>query len=218
MNKSRKSKIENLQNLTMEEIMFLVGQKDSKLGIVPIRDYVQLNAGLSRNAYGKKIGDYESSLESCDLMNPEWKTAISSKWWAKVNRGISSPNRKKYGDFMRELLQIAGEEVCFQAGDPDFELIQEYGQFWFGKNVKMMPGTPSRCHENSAFLWNENRENTLICTGYALSKDGMWRQHSWCIKIGARSNQIIETTKPRIAYFGVCLTYEKCQNMLESYL
>lgn len=147
-------------------------------------------------------------------MSCEWKEAVKEMWWARFNHGKLTEEDFIYRDFMRNLLQFAGEEVCFRLGDSDFPKIKEYGQFWFGKNVKIMKGLSSRCHENSFYLWKENQENTLICTGYALSKDGMWRQHSWLVNLKARSNQIIETTAPRVAYFGVCLTYESCQNFL----
>ena len=38
-----------------------------------------------------------------------------------------------------------------------------------------------------------------IGTGYALSGDGLWRQHSW----GLRREGILETTVERAKYFGV---------------
>jgi len=54
------------------------------------------------------------------------------------------------------------------------------------------------CHENASRLWREDHENRLV-TGYALSKDGTWRQHSWC----ERDGRIIETTLQRIRYWGM---------------
>ena len=37
-----------------------------------------------------------------------------------------------------------------------------------------------------------------IGTGYALSVDGLWRQHSW----GVARDLIIESTEARVKYFG----------------
>lgn len=202
---SRKEKLKNLQHLTIAEVMELAGERDSFLGICTIKTYKQLKNGFKR--------EYKDSLE-CIPMDAEWKEAIKEKWWAKVNWGKLSKENSQYKKFMKNLLQFAGEEVCFQLGDSDFPEIQAYGQFWFGKNAKLMVGAPSRCHENSYYLWKENQENTLICTGYALSEDGMWRQHSWLVNLRARSNQIIETTSPRVAYFGVCLPFKSCQEFL----
>ena len=78
-----------------------------------------------------------------------------------------------------------------------------YGQIWIGRReVIMQKGRPKQCHENACLFWQENREqhpvgNFGIVTGYALSDDGMWCQHSWCIWKMARTYRIIETTEHR---------------------
>jgi hypothetical protein len=60
----------------------------------------------------------------------------------------------------------------------------------------------SNCHKNVAEFWQRRSGNLIaLATGYALSDDGLWRQHSW----GIRSNAIFETTEPRKIYFGVRL-------------
>jgi hypothetical protein len=60
----------------------------------------------------------------------------------------------------------------------------------------------SGCHENVARLWTGKQYGLVgICTGYALTEDGLWRQHSW----GVRQGEIIETTKERLKYFGILL-------------
>lgn len=60
----------------------------------------------------------------------------------------------------------------------------------------------SNCHKNVAVLWQQKSGNLIaLATGYALSDDGLWRQHSW----GIRSGAIVETTEPRKIYFGVRL-------------
>jgi hypothetical protein len=76
-------------------------------------------------------------------------------------------------------------------------------------------GKPCDCHRNSCDLWEANRNNpdirVHIATGYALTKDGMWRQHSWVVWIKARSVKIVETTTPRIAYFGFVMTDKEAE-------
>lgn len=67
-----------------------------------------------------------------------------------------------------------------------------------GEGAEMRLGRARECHENSAALVHE--DPTLVCHyGYALSDDGMWREHSWCVK---PDGGIIETTVERVAYFG----------------
>ena len=81
-------------------------------------------------------------------------------------------------------------------------------------SVRSEYGTVSGCHYNSASLFDEDQENTRIATGYALSKDGLWRCHSWAIESENGSfdenSTIIETTEPRERYFGYILTYKEC--------
>ena len=115
----------------------------------------------------------------------------------------------------QKLLNFAGEAVCFPAFEEDLDNIMRYGQFWVGSNAKLMRGEPNRCHANSANLWEQNKNNTRICTGYALSEDGMWRQHSWLVWHKARSNQIIETTVRRIVYYGFVMPYDMCQQFAD---
>jgi len=42
-------------------------------------------------------------------------------------------------------------------------------------------------------------------TGWALSNDGIWRQHTWLLK----GKAIVETTSPREKYYGFVLTDEE---------
>ena len=68
--------------------------------------------------------------------------------------------------------------------------------------VECEPMESSACHTNLARLWIAEESGLIgIGTGYALSNDGLWRQHSW----GIRRNGILETTKPRVKYFGIAL-------------
>jgi len=73
------------------------------------------------------------------------------------------------------------------------------GQFFHGKGALLKRMNISDCHQNSARL--ALKAGIEWWTGLALSKDGIWRIHSWCVK-GAK---IIETTEPRTLYFGVPL-------------
>jgi hypothetical protein len=53
-----------------------------------------------------------------------------------------------------------------------------------------------------------------IGTGYALSADGLWRQHSW----GVRRQGILETTAPREKYFGILLQGSSADSFAEANL
>ena len=74
----------------------------------------------------------------------------------------------------------------------------------FGSTDLFMLGRQSQCHSNSAALYlaRKDFEDIKIMTGFALSEDGLWRFHSWCI---LDNMKIIETTEKRLAYFGYIL-------------
>ena len=60
----------------------------------------------------------------------------------------------------------------------------------------------SHCHQNVSAAWKSKRSLHRIIaigTGYALSPDGLWRQHSW----GVLRDGLLETTEARVKYFGI---------------
>lgn len=110
----------------------------------------------------------------------------------------------------RKLLEIGGWSVCTIQGEQDLEKILARGRRFPGRS-RTMRGEPCRCHRNSALCWDENRDLCTICTGYALTRDGMWRQHSWIV---TNEGGVVETTVKRIQYFGFLLTHEECERFL----
>ena len=109
-----------------------------------------------------------------------------------------------------KLLSMGGEYVVLAFNERDYVNILHRGFLQDGKYPIMKLGTPCHCHSNSAALWDINRNFLRIVTGYALSKDQLWRQHSWCVNIletmGNGHARIVETTVKRILYFGYMLT------------
>ena len=105
----------------------------------------------------------------------------------------------------RKLLSIGGEEVCFPDIEMDAQRIIDRGEIFASKGAILRKGAPCQCHSNSAKLWDANSDKLSICTGYALAKDGLWRQHSWAVFKGA-GGSVVETTVRRLLYFGVRLT------------
>ena len=61
-------------------------------------------------------------------------------------------------------------------------------------------GERNRCHDNAQKLYQEHPNRYRLAYGYALSEDGLWRQHSWLIR--KSDNAIMETTEKRLRYFG----------------
>ncbi|HVG26418.1 MAG TPA: hypothetical protein VM865_02340 [Acidobacteriaceae bacterium] len=85
--------------------------------------------------------------------------------------------------------------------DPDVEKLLEAGFVMTGP-ITMKKMKSSMCHQNVAAVWSARRSGMVgIATGYALSDDGLWRQHSW----GLLRDGVLETTVPRVKYFGILL-------------
>jgi hypothetical protein len=71
----------------------------------------------------------------------------------------------------------------------------------FTRGARLVAGDTNACHANAAALW-AGGEVRSIGTGYALSDDGLWRQHSWGVDA---DGTVVETTVDREAYVGVAL-------------
>jgi len=106
------------------------------------------------------------------------------------------------------LVKMGGKFACLGGEfmfEEDLEKIMARGLLMKGgprggKPI-MARGNPCQCHSNSAACWEANQKELFLCTGYALSDDGIWRQHSWCWH--SRLRKVVETTELRVAYFGI---------------
>lgn len=114
-------------------------------------------------------------------------------------------HRDDWEALSERVFAIGGDKIVMPLSpDDDMQAILERGQLWTGK-PKMRRGKPCNCHKNSAYLFEDGVG--LIATGYALSDDGYWRQHSWVV---AHDGRVVETTTPRTAYFGVLFSEAEC--------
>lgn len=147
-------------------------------------------------------------------MDAEWRGFCAEKFWGTQYRG-DIPYELQWAIELRDkLLTFGGDEACMPAIDPDYAKLMARGQFWYGDSVELIEGNANQCHMNSAQLWNENRDICSIATGYALSDDGMWRQHSWVIRPMGDDVGILETTSERIGYYGFILNPIECDRFL----
>jgi len=74
-----------------------------------------------------------------------------------------------------------------------------------GEAALLVGGEPSNCHENVKSLLDSDANfggetATENWTGYALSDDGLWRQHSWAV---SNTGRTMETTVRRKLYAGI---------------
>ena len=79
--------------------------------------------------------------------------------------------------------------------------------------MALYAGRTSACHENAAVLHELDPKNRVV-TGWALSADGIWRQHSWCVTVLEEYDVIVETTIPRVSYYGAELDGDGLEEFL----
>lgn len=113
---------------------------------------------------------------------------------------------------LKQRLLVTGQAVCLHH-EPDLQTILSRGQFFRGYNARMMRGESCKCHGNSAALWDANRNKVKIVTGYALTRDGVWRQHTWCVN---GDGCVIETTEKRLLYYGFTMTHTEAEQFFHA--
>ena len=62
--------------------------------------------------------------------------------------------------------------------DQMIDLLVQGGQSFSAEHASLKAGAERECHMNSVALWQAG-EASAIGAGYALSEDGLWREHSW---------------------------------------
>jgi hypothetical protein len=152
--------------------------------------------------YGDVLGDLLKTAARIRTspMNEEWKQRMEPG----ISAAIADPARKQLRD---KLLGYGGEEALVRASDipaNEIERLMARGRFWLGSAADFNKMRAINCHGNSLCLAEQGAGE--VVNGYALSRDGMWRNHSWVLQPDGR---LIETTVPREAYFGAVLTLEE---------
>lgn len=146
-------------------------------------------------------------------MEEDWKTRLTKSPIYNTASRLDAQTLDAMRKLHDKILTFGGDEVCMTMFDEDASKILERGQFFYGSSY-MRKGPDCQCHYNSARLWYENKGRCFIATGYALSEDGLWRCHSWVIQPMSRTVRVWETTEKRVAYFGVVLTDEECEEFV----
>jgi hypothetical protein len=112
--------------------------------------------------------------------------------------------RDLFERLLARLVKIGGERLVIPpAPDTDLRALLGPGARQFDAcSARLQPGAPSACHANTSILWRQGRAD--IATGYAMSPDGVWVQHSWGVE--RQTGVVLETTVARVHYFGIGLT------------
>jgi hypothetical protein len=115
--------------------------------------------------------------------------------------GVGAEYAQRWRSWCQTLLSFGGSLVVPPgAPEPDLEALLADGRA-FDPAVRFVYGQAGECHHNVAVLWIDGVVDT-IATGYALSHDDLWRQHSWGVD---PDGVLVETTDERRAYVGIVL-------------
>ncbi|CAH6990139.1 hypothetical protein VCHA53O466_140134 [Vibrio chagasii] len=150
-----------------------------------------------------------------DGLDERWSDGIKrNQWWASANirnkpNGMSTREHSKALSLYDALIHNGGCEVCLSTtnldDDLDIDSVIANGSIMGTTNsvlneVLFLEMQTSNCHENAATVKAERPEFHL-CTGFYMSSEGMWREHSWLLT--PDKGNIIETSSVQCAYFGV---------------
>ena len=114
------------------------------------------------------------------------------------------------------LLEIGGWGVALPSLDDDIDCVIERGFLLPGTSARIIAGTPENCHVNAALWCARNPETVAMMTGYALSSDGLWREHSWIVRREEEEGAtplLLEPSKPSVAYFGFIRTHAEVMRL-----
>lgn len=183
----------------------------------------------SRNRSSRPVNPYASKRRSlpetclCRDLDRESLDALVAPEGSPIRLGASNPwpdrvALTELGDhsylhdatspFASALLRFGGTGAITLRIDPrEIRRLGTTGQLWTGEGCRTSGGRQSNCHGNSGLYWAANMDRVVLASGVALSEDGLWRSHSWCVVPGERPT-IVETTTPRLLYFGEAIDAE----------
>lgn len=159
------------------------------------------------------MSEFNIPMEKPDT---EWVALLETKN-CLLEQDDKNPKRQE----LKHVLKAAGFAAIIDDADEVIDAILARGEFVKPVHAKYVSGFPNQCHYNSACYWNSNQEICSLMTGYALSIDGMWRQHSWCLlQKDPRSEKnieetVVETTAERVLYYGFRLTNKEAESFVK---
>ncbi len=129
-------------------------------------------------------------------MTPDQKTFLKGRLRKAI---LEQPELKQLKSL---LLKFGGDFIVAPPRrDPDVPRLLQCG-FLMSGPILFKPMKASMCHQNVSAIWAKRRKGLVgVATGYALSKDGLWRQHSW----GVMRDGVLESTEKRMKYFGLLM-------------
>jgi hypothetical protein len=137
---------------------------------------------------------------------PTWKGKFSMG--NESNAYFREPSPEELAAFeplAERLLALGGRDIFIQP-EPHLDRLLQAGRTFDPKGRRKVQGEPHKCHRNAALDYARHHALQLggtcdLVTGYALSADGLWVQHSWLWD----GRRVLETNSTPVLYYGVVL-------------
>jgi GNAT superfamily N-acetyltransferase len=142
-----------------------------------------------------------------DISQSPWMVRVQQES-SEITGSISGPGDQSdpMAEALEKILLPYGGHTLVWMGDPDAKHILDQGRYLAGGvEPGLWKGDSNNCHSNACWL-SMKVGVAKIWTGYALSDDGMWRSHSWCVD--SETGEVMETTVVRVGYFGAPVPVE----------
>lgn len=144
----------------------------------------------TKKSYDETIINPKKLLKSVNKVTNEHMSLLKNKpWWNPIFENFQIFIESKFPG-----THIVG----IPSIDANFSIFKVDTFFVPNITTKLHIMEQSECHANCEALYQKNKTHKIY-TGYALSKDGLWRNHSWII---TKNGSIIETTELRVLYLG----------------
>jgi hypothetical protein len=152
-----------------------------------------------------RLGDRNPWTFRWKPMDADWKERLLKRKGER--EGTVDKQRLRDG-----LMAFGGDFVLIPHLEEDLAAILSRGVLRTGVGAQLEAGAPNQCHSNTVRLYAQNKDNPdgsiAIATGYALGKDGLWRQHTWGVWYDEdfENGLVVETTVRMAGYFGFEMT------------
>jgi hypothetical protein len=150
-------------------------------------------------------------------MTPKQKKFLDKKEQDILNK-VSKETAQEMAFFKKVLLKLGGKHIVWRYQHSFKYFLQEESfRNWLKaltdpeiattitqpRIAFTVDGAPNDCHGNAARLWKRDPDNIVIMTGYALSDDDLWREHTWALK--PKGDIILDSLPKRKIYLGISL-------------
>jgi len=156
----------------------------------------------------------QTKLDPANLPDEAWMMNLRERCFTAdtdfcINERVGGKIDPRIEQLKQKLIGALGVAAVMPVIEEDIVPLLERGEFFEMMHIKMWPGDACQCHSNSAAIWEQDHDRYDLFTGYGLSADGIWRQHSWVYD--TKNGEIIETTEDRLVYYGFKMTNEEAE-------